>query len=438
MPNINGVPLRTFGFVLEAPEGDLAAGVGAPPMIAVPGARGVALTGAAGEGQARTLTLRGTLLARSAALLDDSVRALLAHCGGVAAGPTAGPVTITLPSSPDRAWTGYLTTASSASRVGPAERTAAAALSLVFSVPDPVAFDVVPTVRPLDTLPVECAVGTAASTPRLTLPGPWTARTVTLRDAIGVERGRLVLTAPGAGVLAGESVEVDGAAWTVTHVSATGVRTARPEWVTTLTGGTFLALDPAHVLGVERWAWVDRFDRDSRIDYTAGSCTLTWLGPTAGALRVTATGADTRLYVGSVMPDFAGDAARYVVLRYRWVSGSPPASGQIYYGTASHGIGGLYQRSFTLRTDGAWALLVLDMHALSTGGTDWRDSVITDLRIDLTESLDAVIEIDLWGVAEGRLGASVLGPLGVAPVAAGPSLALDAGTGTVTYRRAWR
>lgn len=257
---VDGVDLETLGLVLERYDGDLAVAAARPPSVAAPGGFGERVSGAPAALAPRTLTVRGTLRAATPAALDAARDALLARCGGVEQGPAAGAVTLALGvTTPTRQWTAYLDAATTIERGaggaagsgsgGGMALATTAAVVLSFVALDPRAVDVTATTRALSATAADCPVGSAPSAPLATLAGPFTQRALVLTDGAGVERGRATLTVPGAGLLTGETLEVDHAAQTVTHISTVGtgsVRTPRSAW---LTGGDFFALDPAYVVG---------------------------------------------------------------------------------------------------------------------------------------------------------------------------------------------
>lgn len=117
-----------------------------------------------------------------------------------------------------------------------------------------------------------------------------------------------------------------------------------------------------------------------------------------GVMRVTGTGSDV---YATFTPPEAIDGGTYelIAIRIRYVGDQsttqPPTwQGQIYYGTAAEPAPSTYvphaaSENFTYKgipepaKDGSWTTLLLDMHKLTTGGTDWKDHDINMVRLDL-------------------------------------------------------
>lgn len=246
--SVNGTDLATLGFRVRERRGDLTAAVGAPPAVAVPGGFGARATGASAAPGPRRLELVGRLEAASAAALETALATVLTVCLGAAGGPTAADVTLVLGAagaSPTRQWTAALADAV-VQRRAPTGLTPVADLTLVFEARDPLSYDASVTTLALSTAVARGALGTAWSWPVVALAGAFSgARTITLVDGADATVRTLTVTVPSSTVLSGHTVEVDMLAETVTHVHG-GVRDARASW---LTGGDFVALDPAHRVG---------------------------------------------------------------------------------------------------------------------------------------------------------------------------------------------
>ena len=136
---------------------------------------------------------------------------------------------------------------------------------------------------------------------------------------------------------------------------------------------------------------------DSRLDiktvsgWTLTNCTLAMA---SGYARYTTT--DTDSYIKKTGLTVVGSTDYILSIRYRVVDGSP-TSGQIFYGTASHGRGESYRKALALINDGEWHTVLLDMSNLTSGGTDWVDNVITDVWVDLTDQNPVIIDLDHIG-----------------------------------------
>lgn len=131
--------------------------------------------------------------------------------------------------------------------------------------------------------------------------------------------------------------------------------------------------------------------------------TVTWA---QGAITVTSTGTDPRVSLSSLTIN--GAAYDVVKLRAKRLAGTG-WQGDVYYSTGGHGFSDSYKK--TLADPGAtiddYITLEFDMAALTAGGTDWKDSVITGLRIDLGNTADDVFVIDWIGVGRNAPAASV-------------------------------
>lgn len=144
-------------------------------------------------------------------------------------------------------------------------------------------------------------------------------------------------------------------------------------------------------------AFVANFDATDA-SVTAADATLT-LADGVGTL--TATGSDPVLGISDLAID--GEISRYVRMRVRRTTGSS-WDGKIYYATGSHSFSASYYVQITEPdvANNQWVVIEADMHALTAGGTDWRDNTITQVRIDLASTSGDVWEVD-W-VAIGQYG----------------------------------
>jgi len=109
------------------------------------------------------------------------------------------------------------------------------------------------------------------------------------------------------------------------------------------------------------------------------------LGAAGGVLTMTATNIDPQLISPSV--SLVGSEHRFVKVRARPISASPTFEGIVYYATSGHGYSASYRKSISASiSQNAWQVFTWDMSALTAGGSDWTDSTITRIRIDLTNS----------------------------------------------------
>lgn len=145
--------------------------------------------------------------------------------------------------------------------------------------------------------------------------------------------------------------------------------------------------------------WVFRADRPAilwQFTSTANNWSATNATLTTGAttLTVTQTAADVFLASPSGL-NICGSAARYIRARIRRVSGTATVDGSIYWVTANHGTSESNKSLLTWTTaNGTWATVEWDMYAPSTGGLDWRESIITQIRLDLSQTAGT----DVWEI----------------------------------------
>ncbi|WP_115746928.1 TipJ family phage tail tip protein [Escherichia coli] len=119
---------------------------------------------------------------------------------------------------------------------------------------------------------------------------------------------------------------------------------------------------------------------------------LTWQAN--GTLRFTHTTSDGYAQSPSSLT-INGAANRYVKARITRVAGST-WDGTVYYQTAGHTFSSSYNKKISNPNlaIGDSAVLTWDMHALTVGGTDWKDNTIVRIRLDLNSSASDIFEID--------------------------------------------
>lgn len=222
--------------------------------------------------------------------------------------------------------------------------------------------------------------------------------------------------------------EATGGGRAFTYVDAGGEVNASPDWDV---------------------VWADDFDSDTRTAYAFGNMVAP-AAPVRSVITLQGSTPDpiATLGAGAALPTFTGGEWSHVLIRYRCPAASTPGTGTVFYSTAGHGISGSFFKNWNPIGDGEWHTAALDMHALSSGGTDWRDNTITGLRIDPLGASGIAMEVDAWAVAKKRLG-QVNGTLGgntqdtggrtvrrlLAKPLAGDPDSLDAVTDGITWRR---
>lgn len=114
----------------------------------------------------------------------------------------------------------------------------------------------------------------------------------------------------------------------------------------------------------------------------------------ATAMVVTQTAGDLIIRSPSGL-NICGATARFVRARVRRTSGAGTVDGAIFYVTAAHSETGNYYKAATFTAaNNVWQILEWDMHAPTNGGLEWANSIITQIRIDLTQS----VATDVWEV----------------------------------------
>lgn len=114
----------------------------------------------------------------------------------------------------------------------------------------------------------------------------------------------------------------------------------------------------------------------------------------ATALTVTQTAGDVFLTSPSGL-NICGSTIRYIRARIRRTSGSSTVEGSIFFQTASHPFIEAFKAVTTwTAANGTWVTLEWDMHQPFTGGVDFRESIITRLRFDLSQSAGT----DVWEI----------------------------------------
>lgn len=130
------------------------------------------------------------------------------------------------------------------------------------------------------------------------------------------------------------------------------------------------------------------FNSDTTGDWQKYNATLST--PSKSITRYTSTGADSSI---SRSFNFSGGQNQIIRIHYKVISGTP-GTGEIFYANSQHGYSGSYFKGLELINDGNWHTLVLDMSQLSSGGTDWIDYNVLDIRFDLTNNVGVVIDLD--------------------------------------------
>ena len=152
--------------------------------------------------------------------------------------------------------------------------------------------------------------------------------------------------------------------------------------------------------------WVLALDRNLKLwQFTSTTHSFTGANGTltagATALTFTQTAGDMILYSPNFLAsptalNISGSQMRYVRARMRRTSGAGAVDTTLFYRTAFHSESVSFFKATLAWTvaNGTWAIREWDMHQLSAGGSDWKESIIGGFRIDFTNSAAT----DVWEI----------------------------------------
>jgi hypothetical protein len=141
--------------------------------------------------------------------------------------------------------------------------------------------------------------------------------------------------------------------------------------------------------GGEEWDFTATDD-----GWTATNATISGVGPSSTTIVVQQDAANP--FIQSPAITLTGGIYTQVVARVRQTISGGGWEGRVYYQTAAHGFNGSYFKAIpdpSLALSD-WATLTWDMSALTAGGTDWEDSEIQAIRLDLGDTGAGRWEID--------------------------------------------
>jgi hypothetical protein len=98
-----------------------------------------------------------------------------------------------------------------------------------------------------------------------------------------------------------------------------------------------------------------------------------------------------------------GHTRSLVIVRVTRVRPATPFDGSVYYTTANHGEQAAFHARPVAGKDpavGETTTLVFDMHKLSKGDLDWRDSIIEQVRIDLDDGSGGAFVVRQVAIAQ--------------------------------------
>lgn len=126
--------------------------------------------------------------------------------------------------------------------------------------------------------------------------------------------------------------------------------------------------------------------------FTPTNATVT---PQATTLLYESTAANPSLAKSGIA--LKGLDYRYLIARLRrTVASAEVWQGILSYATPAHAASTTYHKAIAepAGIDAGYVLATWDMHALTAGGSDWRDSIITGLTLELGDSTGNTCEID--------------------------------------------
>jgi hypothetical protein len=160
-------------------------------------------------------------------------------------------------------------------------------------------------------------------------------------------------------------------------VSATNLKKCRFNAVSSGLG-SFVVATPAAKLKYD-------FDTNSLLGWTGQTATVT---ATSSGMTFVPTGTDPMLRSPTGL-SINGAIQRYVAIDIERIALRTLGGwdGHIYYQTAGHAETGSFYNTFPEITNvvGTRVTIILDMHTLSVGGTDWAISTIMQFRIDFED-----------------------------------------------------
>lgn len=148
-------------------------------------------------------------------------------------------------------------------------------------------------------------------------------------------------------------------------------------------------------------SWVSIPDRPAKLwqftssanSWTASNATA---ATTATAWQLTQTAADVYAVSPSSL-NINGAAARYVRVRLQRTAGSGSFTLELFYTTALHAVSNSFVKQATWSSaNGVFVVIEFDMHALTAGGADWKQSIVNSIRLDLTAAAGSSVWLIDW------------------------------------------
>lgn len=109
------------------------------------------------------------------------------------------------------------------------------------------------------------------------------------------------------------------------------------------------------------------------------------------SIRTVSTTDDPQIYLTTDSLYIDGSRNRYVYVRVRTAS---TLIAVCFYKTDSHSFSALYyKQGSVVANNGVWQTIQFDMHTLTAGGVDWKNNVITNIRLDLTNASGVTVDV---------------------------------------------
>lgn len=163
---------------------------------------------------------------------------------------------------------------------------------------------------------------------------------------------------------------------------------AQADSITSLSTSTVIASSTG-ITRLRYWGFESGLESWSSTYATAANGVVTWTPTTSDS-------SFTRTLSSALGEQYLGSEGPIIAVRMRRVSGTGAWEGNLYYGTSNHGISSSYRKQVAVpENPNSWTTVKWDMRELTSGGTDYVDNTITQLRFDfVSDGNTSVWEID--------------------------------------------
>ena len=151
--------------------------------------------------------------------------------------------------------------------------------------------------------------------------------------------------------------------------------------------------------------WVEGISNDGKIDAPLYGLSVQAVPAGAGQAEATAV-----WYAIDGDVALNGNPNRYILLRYRYVSGTFDNTGtgiEMEYKTAGHVYSFDYYKRVAINKDGEWHTVVFDMWDLDVGGDDWKNNAITGIELVFWSQSGDIADVEYVVIAEDAAGATI-------------------------------